>query len=325
MRSSHIAKVALGLLMKASAVTLEELVMHNTSDDCWVLFYDTVYDMTNYAYQHPGPGETVIHPYCGGNGTAAFAGVHPKSYLSMVDDEIVGPLDSSTLAPVETPPPTMTATTSPTPPPTMTATTSPTPPPDVSPMPSSSGITLEELATHNTTDNCWILFYDTVYDTTDYAYQHPGPGETVIHPYCGGNGTAAFAGVHPKSYLSMIDDEIVGPLEQTTHPTQPPGNSPSISFETLTMHNSPKDCWVAFYGVVHDMTDYAYIHPGPAESAIHPWCGNDGTNAFQFFHEESLLALVENEKIGNLGSSSASRFKCIPAVTVYVLAILFVV
>jgi cytochrome b involved in lipid metabolism len=73
------------------------------------------------------------------------------------------------------------------------------------------------------------------------------------------------------------------------------------------------------------MTNYAYIHPGPGESAIRPWCGNDGTNAFQFFHEESLLALVENEKIGNLGSSSASRFKCIPTVTVYVLAILFVV
>jgi cytochrome b involved in lipid metabolism len=289
-------------------VTLEELAMHDTTDDCWVLFFDTVYNMTDYAYQHPGPGETVIHPYCGTNGTMAYAGAHPESLLLSVENEIIGPLEETTLAPVETPTP------------------SPTPPPVETTAPSPFGVTLEELAMHDTADDCWVLFYDTVYDMTDYAYQHPGPGETVIHPYCGDNGTTAYMGVHQKGLLSKVEDEILGPLESTTNPTQPPVNSPSISFQELTTHDSPEDCWVAYYAVVYDMTGYAYIHPGPADAAIHPWCGKDGTNAFQFFHDESLLASVKNEYVGNLVSSSASRVKCIHAIAVAgVLAILFFV
>lgn len=34
------------------AYSLDEVSTHNTSSDCWVIFKDSVYDLTNYLYQH---------------------------------------------------------------------------------------------------------------------------------------------------------------------------------------------------------------------------------------------------------------------------------
>lgn len=190
-------------------------------------------------------------------------------------------------------------------------------------------VTLDELASHDSPNDCWVLFYDLVYDLTEYAYRHPVVGEDAIHPYCGTNGTDAFAGAHDKSYLGRVNDLVVGPLSLDSKTEPPPTTSMDESTMTeneVAKHSSPSDCWVVFYGGVYDMTQYAYSHPGPGEQAIHPWCGLDGTTAFDVFHAESLLSRVEYTRVGNLSTSAASETGGLLFVAIYsVIVILSVI
>jgi len=172
-------------------------------------------------------------------------------------------------------------------------------------------ITLDELTAHDSPTDCWVLFYDQVYDLTDYAYRHPIVGEAAIHPYCGVNGTDAFAGAHDKSYLDRIEDLLVGPLASNS-PTEPPTSETTMSEEEVAEHDTPEDCWIVFYDSVYNMTQYAYTHPGPAEEAIHPWCGLDGTTAYDVFHKENLLSKVEFARVGALSTSSVSVAEVTP-------------
>lgn len=48
----------------ASGITLEELAMHNTKEDCWVGYKGNVYDVTEWLPKHPG-GVTRISQHCG--------------------------------------------------------------------------------------------------------------------------------------------------------------------------------------------------------------------------------------------------------------------
>jgi cytochrome b involved in lipid metabolism len=150
-----------------------------------------------------------------------------------------------------------------------------------------------------------VLFYNDVYNLTQYAYRHPVVGEAAIHPYCGVSGTDAFAAVHEKSYLVRIEDLVVGPFDPNSA-TEPPMSATDISAQEVAQHDSPGDCWIVFYDSVYDMTQYAYSHPGPGEASIHPWCGLDGTTAYDAFHKESLLSKVEYTKVGDLSTSTAT-------------------
>ncbi len=69
-----------------------------------------------------------------------------------------------------------------------------------------SGITLDEVATHNSPDDCWTAVDGKVYDLTEFVSQHPG-GSDRIENICGVDGTSAFKGQHrgedvPESTLS---------------------------------------------------------------------------------------------------------------------------
>lgn len=48
-----------------------------------------------------------------------------------------------------------------------------------------------EVAAHNSSNNCWIIINDKVYEVTQYLSSHPGGSETII-PYCGQDATRAF-------------------------------------------------------------------------------------------------------------------------------------
>lgn len=45
-------------------------------------------------------------------------------------------------------------------------------------------ISQEELATHNSADDCWIAYQGSVFDVTDWLTKHPG-GSAAIAQYCG--------------------------------------------------------------------------------------------------------------------------------------------
>lgn len=73
--------------------------------------------------------------------------------------------------------------------------------------------TLAQVATHNSSTNCWIILNNTeVYNVTAFLSIHPaGPGP--ITPYCGKDATAAFNGVnHSSGAVSEEATYLVGNL-----------------------------------------------------------------------------------------------------------------
>jgi cytochrome b involved in lipid metabolism len=75
-----------------SPVTFQELQMHNTEEDCWVVLHDAVYDLTSYAENHPG-GASLVTALAGKDGTASFdAFPHPVQLLKSVQRYRIGPL-----------------------------------------------------------------------------------------------------------------------------------------------------------------------------------------------------------------------------------------
>lgn len=72
-------------------------------------------------------------------------------------------------------------------------------------------ISAEELATHNTPEDCWVAIHGVVYDLTDFAEEHP-PGAESIHVLAGLDGTEAFEAVHNKGLLDDFEDVRKGVL-----------------------------------------------------------------------------------------------------------------
>jgi len=74
------------------------------------------------------------------------------------------------------------------------------------PAPPSSGITVAELATHNTASDCLVAFKGTVFNVTKFLPLHPG-GSAAIEKYCGSS-TAfedAFTRKHGTSKVSNLE------------------------------------------------------------------------------------------------------------------------
>jgi cytochrome b involved in lipid metabolism len=53
-------------------------------------------------------------------------------------------------------------------------------------------LTQEEIARHQTAQDCWLIINGMVYDVTSFFSSHPG-GAGTITPYCGKEGSNAFA------------------------------------------------------------------------------------------------------------------------------------
>jgi cytochrome b involved in lipid metabolism len=154
-------------------ITLSELAMHNTAQDCWVALHGDVYDLTNYARRHPG-GPSWVTQVCAMDGTSEYARFHSKSLLRSVAGNMVGPLNST-----EEGVNNLTANgssngggsinntvnngTSNTPGETTTDDCAN----------DSNCISMDELARHNTAKDCWVGLHANVYDLTDYVGRHP--------------------------------------------------------------------------------------------------------------------------------------------------------
>lgn len=79
-------------------VSVEELSKHNTVDDAWIVINGTVWDVTEFAPQHPG-GAEIITEYLGGDATNAYNEVHGPSLAAKHLDKSKnkGALDESTI------------------------------------------------------------------------------------------------------------------------------------------------------------------------------------------------------------------------------------
>lgn len=179
----------------STCVTLEELRIHSTPDDCWVVLYGNVYDLTFYAAVHPG-GSRILTKLAGSDGTANYDVFHPIELLQTLQrGELIGRLHigiAGTLGPSPTSRPSTV----------MAACED-----------DSTCVTASELEQHNTATDCWIAIHGNVYDLTNYARRHPG-GAQVVTIFAGTDATAGYTRFHSGGLLATLQsDELIGRLD----------------------------------------------------------------------------------------------------------------
>ena len=74
------------LAFSKMAVSFSEVKKHNSKDSAWMVLGDEVYDLTEFAHDHPG-GAAYIHDVAGTDATDEFLEAHP---LDIIDRTITG-------------------------------------------------------------------------------------------------------------------------------------------------------------------------------------------------------------------------------------------
>ncbi|KAI1738499.1 mitochondrial cytochrome-like protein b2 [Xylaria scruposa] len=79
-------------------VSIDEISAHQSLDDLWLVVDDVVYDMSEFATEHPG-GVGVLLNYAGRDATATYSKVHSPSLIrtSLPASRTIGTLDKSTV------------------------------------------------------------------------------------------------------------------------------------------------------------------------------------------------------------------------------------
>ncbi|KAI0193953.1 FMN-dependent dehydrogenase-domain-containing protein [Xylaria flabelliformis] len=79
-------------------VSIEEISAHRSLDDLWLVVDDVVYDMSEFAPEHPG-GVGVLLNYAGRDATTTYSKVHSPSLIrtSLPASRIIGTVDKSTV------------------------------------------------------------------------------------------------------------------------------------------------------------------------------------------------------------------------------------
>merc|ERR1719433_1433587 len=76
----------------------------------------------------------------------------------------------------------------------------------------SGGLTLEEVAKHNTKEDCWVVVNGEVLDVTKFLSEHPG-GELAILTFAGKDATEEFNMIHPPDVIpKYAPDAVIGVL-----------------------------------------------------------------------------------------------------------------
>ena len=74
--------------------TLEDVSVHNTKDDCWIIINDGVYDVTEFLSIHPG-GKSIVISVAGKDATEYFHELHRPDILEEVgNDYLIGHVDN---------------------------------------------------------------------------------------------------------------------------------------------------------------------------------------------------------------------------------------
>lgn len=76
----------------AKYYTLEDIRVHNMSNDTWLIIHDKVYDITSFLEEHPG-GEEVLLEQAGADATESFEDVgHSTDAREMLMQYYIGEL-----------------------------------------------------------------------------------------------------------------------------------------------------------------------------------------------------------------------------------------
>lgn len=82
-------------------------------------------------------------------------------------------------------------------------------------------LTLDEVAKHNQSGDCWMIISGNVYNVTNEISAHPG-GSSIMLPYCGKDATLAFSSKerlpakdHSGGAYAILKDYLLGSLNQS--------------------------------------------------------------------------------------------------------------
>ncbi|KAL8540988.1 hypothetical protein ACS0TY_002320 [Phlomoides rotata] len=77
------------------------------------------------------------------------------------------------------------------------------------------------------------------------------------------------------------------------------------SFEEVSKHNKPGDCWIIISGKVYDVSQFLKDHPGGGEVILINSTGKDATVNFEdVSHSEEAIKKREELVIGNIDEST---------------------
>merc|ERR1712008_19054 len=71
-------------IIQLPKISMAELEQHNSEGDCWVLIHGKIYDLTEFAEEHPAGPESILE-LAGLDGTEEFEAVHSEGILEDFD------------------------------------------------------------------------------------------------------------------------------------------------------------------------------------------------------------------------------------------------
>ena len=151
---------------------------------------------------------------------------------------------------------------------------------------STNTFTTQEIAKHNTENDCWVIIDNKVYDVTTFLEDHPG-GKRAILMYAGKDATKEFKMLHTKNILKKYATGLFRGMVagMKMHRT---GSTPALTPSEVAKHNTKEDCWVIIENHVYNVTDFLEDHPG-GKRAILMYAGKDATKEFKMLHNKSIL------------------------------------
>ena len=253
-------------------VTYDSMALHDVPEDCWMEIHGKVYDLTEYAPDHPG-GPEYVTDYCGMEATRAFDMEHTTSMLSMIRKYNLGEA--------------------------VTALSTNEGGANMDPGTASSDSSDGEREDSSDDNGDKDLYVDP-----------DGRSPTTTTTSAPPNNNAVIATTPATAPGNSVD--IIPTTAATTTTTKPEGCPVQYySTSTVSQHNSRFDCWYILYDTVWDFTSYVDVHPGGARR-LFKYCGTDATIPYtqEKKHDQSLLAKkTPNLLIGKLGSTTELRYE----------------
>ena len=155
---------------------------------------------------------------------------------------------------------------------------------------------MEEVAKHNTKEDCWVVLNGKVLNVTEFLPDHPG-GELAILTFAGKDASEEFNMIHPAGVIEKYFPQgIIGVLGAGSSgggggvQVALPGGKSYNSLEDgeVEKHTTEQDCLVAVNNQVLDVTKFLPDHPGGV-LAIMTFAGKDASEEFNMIHPPGVI------------------------------------